>query len=76
MADYGVEVFREETDALTEKVLALVRTETGNMPAADRGIIVAAALANVACFLDATEPGEYRPHCSGALKRMAVNWRG
>lgn len=49
---YEVEAFREDADDLTGKLLAVALAQTEGYASVDRSIIVAAALANVACTLD------------------------
>lgn len=74
MADIEIEVFREDVDNLTVALSTIVRESVGAMPHIDRSIIVAAALANIACHIDATEPGEYKPECTTRLKQIASHW--
>ena len=74
MADIKVEVFREDVDNLTVAIMAVVCESVGAMLHVDRSIIVAVALANVACQVDATELGPYTPECTVRLKRITGLW--
>lgn len=83
MAGIEVEVFREDVDQLSAKLWNLLADETEHLNEVDRSIIVAAALANVACGLDdsasvvqeAVVLRSTEGVC-GRLRRIAVNWRG
>lgn len=73
MSDLAIEVFREDTDNLSKALMAVVRDHVGAMPYTDRSIIVAAALANIACWVD-IEQEPYTADCTAALKRCTVSW--
>lgn len=73
MADIAIEVYREEVDDLTRKIRLVIEQELLGTPYIDRAIIVAAALANVACGVDAAEE-PYSPQCTTRLKACADSW--
>jgi hypothetical protein len=74
MPDIAIEAFREDVDNLAAALLKVVQQDVGTLPFVDRAIIVSAALANVACHVDAEESGPYVPECTGRLKRIAKSW--
>lgn len=71
--ELDVEVYREDVDALAQALSALVQEHVGALPYIDRAIIVAAALGNVACTVDAVEP-TYTAECTTRLQRVAASW--
>lgn len=71
--ELGVEVFRDDVDALAGALTAVVQEHVGAMPYIDRAIIVAAALGNVACQVDVVE-AEYTAECTTRLQRVAASW--
>jgi hypothetical protein len=73
MSELGIEVYRDDVDDLTKKLMVLVQENTGSIPYIDRAVIVAAALANVACHVDAVEP-KYTAECTSRLKNIASSW--
>jgi hypothetical protein len=73
MASLEIEVYRNDTDELTAAMIAVVNEAVGKMPYIDRSIIVAAALGNVACHVDAVE-FPYKAECTTMLRAIANSW--
>ena len=71
---FDIEAYRPDVDALDEKLMAVIRAETRGLPLIDRDIIVAGAIANVACRVDGRlfKPGGV----TDRLSCIADMWRG
>jgi hypothetical protein len=73
MAEMKVEVFREDVDNLTKKLMKVIQEDLGGTLYLDRSIIISASLANVACAIDVVEE-QYSAECTRRLKNIANSW--
>lgn len=77
MSEYEIEVYRADVDSLEAKLLAVVLAETSSMAVIDRDIVVASALANVACRLDGAtmQPVFVEEGVTGRIWKISDWWR-